>query len=66
MSWIAAGLTFLGNVILIDQKSWIAFVIFFIGNSLWAYHWFKKKEWAALFLVSVFLAQNIYGIWRWR
>lgn len=66
ISWIASGLTLLGNVILIRKRSWKAFVIFFVGNAIWFYYWFSKQEWAAMILVGVFLLQNIWGIWSWR
>jgi hypothetical protein len=66
MDWIASSLTFLGNIILIKTKHWFTFVIFFVGNSLWAYYWFSKKEYAALILVSFFLIQNLWGIYEWK
>jgi len=66
MSWTASVLIFLGNFILIKMKSWKAFVIFLIGNSLFAYYWLVKQEWATLILVCLFIAQNILGIVDWR
>lgn len=66
MDWIASALTFIGYIVLIKTKHWFTFVIFFIGDSLWAIHWFIMKEYAALMLVSIFLLQNIWGIIAWR
>jgi hypothetical protein len=66
ISWIASGLTLAGNVVLIRYKSWKTFVIFLIGNSLFAYDWYVKKEWAVFLLVVVFIFQNIWGIYSWR
>jgi hypothetical protein len=66
ISWIAAGLMLIGNVILIKYKSWIAFVLMAIGNVLYIYYWFTKQEWATFILVAIFLGQNIWGIVSWR
>lgn len=66
IDWVASGLTLLGNVILIQRKSWIAFLVFFAGNSLWFVHWVDRREYAALVLVCLFLAQNLWGIYSWR
>jgi hypothetical protein len=66
ISWIASGLVLIGNIILIKYKSWKTFVIFFIGNSLFAYDWYIKKEWPVFILVCLFMLQNIWGIISWR
>ena len=66
ISWIASGLVLIGNVILIKYKSWWTFVIFLVGNTLFAFDWFFKKEWAVFVLVIVFIFQNIWGIRSWR
>jgi hypothetical protein len=66
LSWIASGLTLLGNIILIGNKSWKSFVIFAIGNAMFSYYWFIREEWATFVLVLVFLAQNVWGLIKWR
>ena len=66
ISWLASGLVLVGNVVLIYKKHWGAFVIFLVGNSLFAYDWFIKKEWAVFILVNLFILQNIWGIISWR
>ncbi len=66
MDWIASILLWIGNIVLIRKKSWIAFVIYFMGNILWLIYWIPRKEWAAAILVGTFMAQNIWGILSWR
>jgi len=66
LSWIASGLTLIGNVILIRNKSWKAFIIFIIGNGIFTYYWFIKHEWATMILVIIFLGQNVWGLITWR
>ena len=66
ISWIASGLVLVGNIVIIYKKHWFAFVIFIVGNSLFAYDWFVKKEWPVFILVCVFLIQNVLGIIQWR
>ena len=65
IDWIAAILLWIGNYLLIYQKSWIAFVIFLFANMIWAVYWLRKKEWAAMILVLTFIIQNILGIIEW-
>lgn len=66
ISWLASGIILIGNVILIKSKGWKTFVVFIIGNSLFAYDWFIKKEWAVFILVNLFILQNVWGIISWR
>jgi len=66
IDWIAAALLWAGNYLLIYQKSWVAWAIFIVANLLWAAHWLKRKEWAALILVTTFIVQDILGILAWR
>jgi Flp pilus assembly protein TadB len=66
IDWAAAVLLWVGNYFLIYQRSWVAFVIFFVANGLWFVHWYKKREWAAMILVFTFLLQNILGVIAWR
>jgi len=66
IDWIAATLTWIGNLILIERKPWWVFGIFFVANSLWVYYWFQKGETAAMLLTFSFAIQNIYGIVKWR
>jgi uncharacterized membrane protein YbaN (DUF454 family) len=66
MDWVASALCLIGNIVLIKKKHWSVFVIYFIANSIWAYWWFVRQEWAAMILVSIFMAQNIYGFYEWR
>jgi len=66
LSWVAASIIFLGNFILIKNKSWKVFIIFAIGNMLYAFYWITQHQWATLLLVSLFVFQNIYGIIRWQ
>lgn len=66
ISWIASAIIFIGNIVLIKTKSWYTFLIFLVGNSLFAYYWFTKKEWAVLILVTLFICQNLWGIISWR
>lgn len=63
--WLAAILTFAGNFILIDQKSWISFCIFFVANLVWVVHWRRTRQLAPMLLSSVFLLQNIWGVIQW-
>ncbi len=65
ISWIAAGLMLIGNIILIKYKSWISFAVMAVGNILYVYYWFIKQEWATFILVSIFLAQSIWGLVKW-
>lgn len=66
LSWVAATIIFLGNFLLIKSKSWKVFIVFAIGNTLYAYYWITQRQWATLLLVSLFVFQNIYGIIKWR
>jgi nicotinamide riboside transporter PnuC len=65
MDWIAAGLMLFGNAIIITRKHWIAFVIFLIANTIYAYYWLINQQWATLILCSFFIGQNIWGIISW-
>jgi hypothetical protein len=66
MDWIAAFLTILGNVVLIQYKHWSSFVIFLFANSIWVVYWIGKREYAVLIVVAIFLCQNVWGIISWR
>jgi hypothetical protein len=66
LSWVAAVIIFSANFILIKSKSWKVFIIFILGNSMYAYYWFVEKQWATFILVSFFIIQNIYGLIQWR
>ena len=66
MDWVASAIVFIGNIFLIKTKAWWVFIIFFFGNALWAYYWFVKQEYAAMILVSVFLLQNVWGLFSWK
>jgi hypothetical protein len=66
IDWLAAVLCWTGNFILIKKKSWYAFVIFLVANSLWFFYWITKHEIAAMILVGTFMLQNAYGIYEWR
>jgi hypothetical protein len=66
LSWVASGLTLIGNVVLIKYKTWKTFVIFAVGNAMFVYYWIAKEEWATMILCSVFLAMNVWGIVSWR
>ena len=66
MDWIASVLCLIGNVVLIKKKSWVAFAIYLVANSIWALYWYLNQEWAAMILVSIFMAQNIWGIVTWK
>jgi len=65
ISWIASFLILAGNVLVIG-KDWRSFLIFMLGNGLFAYYWFIRKEWATFLLVCIFFIQNIYGLIKWR
>jgi hypothetical protein len=54
------------NFILIKYKDWKVFIVFAIGNGMYAYYWMVQREWATLLLVLAFLFQNIYGIISWK
>jgi hypothetical protein len=64
--WVATAISILGNFVLIYTKSWIAFVVFFLGNLLWAGIWIVSRDWPTLVLIVFFLSQNILGLLRWR
>ena len=66
VSWLASAICFAGNFVLIKTKSWKAFVMFFVANSLFVFYWTIRHEWATLILVSFFLLQNVLGIIEWR
>lgn len=66
LSGIAAILMLLGNTILVQYKTWVAFVIMAIANGMYIYYWIIREEWATCVLVSVFFVQNIWGIIKWR
>jgi hypothetical protein len=66
LSWVSAAIVFIANFILIKSKSWKVFIMFMIGNGLYAYYWFVEKQWATLILVSVFVIQNVYGLIKWK
>lgn len=66
LSWLASGLTLLGNIVLIKSKKWYCFLIFMLGNSMFVYYWLVKQEWPTMILCSVFLSMNIWGLIKWR
>jgi len=66
IDWIAAALTWIGNLILIQKKPWWVFGIFFIANCLWVVYWLPQKEYAATLLTFSFAIQNIWGLRKWR
>jgi hypothetical protein len=66
MDWFLAGIMLYATFILIKDKTWKAFVLMGIANLGYAIYWFSKQEWATMLLVTIFLAQNIWGIVKWR
>jgi hypothetical protein len=66
ISLIAAILMLIGNQYLIKYKSWKAFVILIIADSLYLYYWFIQKEWVTFVLILVFLGQAIEGLLTWK
>ena len=66
MDWIASALTWGGNALLIWKKSWVAFAIFLVANSIWVYWWVSHQQWSAAVLCGTFLLQNLWGIYSWR
>lgn len=66
MSWVGAGIILLATTLLIKNKSWKAFIPFIIGNALYAVYWGLQHEWATLILTTIFVAQNIWGLIKWR
>jgi predicted membrane chloride channel (bestrophin family) len=66
MSWVGAAIILGATTILIRDKTWKAFIPFIIGNALYAVYWGLQHEWATLILTSIFVAQNIWGLIKWR
>lgn len=66
VSLVAAVLLWVGNVLLIRDKSWKSFVIFLVANIIWFFYWMSRGEWVAMILVLTFALQNIWGIASWR
>lgn len=66
VSLVAAVLLWIGNILLIRDKSWKAFVIYFVANCIWFFYWMSKGEWVAMVLVFTFAVQNWWGILSWR
>jgi hypothetical protein len=65
MDWFLAGIMLYANFILIKDKTWKAFALMGLGNLGYSLYWFSKQEWATMLLVSAFLAQNVWGIFKW-
>lgn len=65
LDWIGAITLWIGNFVLINKKSWKAFVVFGIGNLSYLVYWITKGEWVTAVLVFSFLCQNIWGVWKW-
>jgi len=66
ISWVASGLTLIGNIVLIKSKSWKTFVIFAVGNVMFIYYWYILNQYPTLILCTIFLGMNIWGIISWR
>ncbi len=65
MDWVASGLLWIGNIVLIKWKHWSAFIIFGVANVIWLVYWISKHETAATLLVASFIVQNVWGIVSW-
>lgn len=65
MDWIGAFLLWIGTFIAIKYKSWVAFLVMLIGNIFYLVYWIKAGEVATILLVTTFIGQDIYGIWKW-
>ena len=73
MGWIRGRprLDWVGNIFLIlgmwlvGDKAREAFIFAFIGEFLWVYYAWKKKEWALVFICVIFalLAARNWFIW---
>jgi hypothetical protein len=66
ISWVASGLTLLGNIVLIKTKAWYCFLIFMVGNGMFVYYWAVKHEWPTMILCSIFFITNVWGIVKWK
>jgi len=66
LSWLCAGIMLVANFVLIKYKNWWVFIVFALGNGLYAYYWFNQAQWATFVLTTAFFFQNIYGIIVWR
>lgn len=65
IDWLASYLLWAGNFLMIYWKHWAAWLVFIVANLLWARHWLRRREWAALILVTSFIVQDILGLIAW-
>ncbi len=64
ISWIGAVFTVVGTLLNAYQIIW-CWPIWMIGNCIWLYWSYSKKEWAQFFLFSAFQLSNTIGWYQW-
>lgn len=64
ISWIASILSLIGTI-LNAFKMIYCWPVWIVGNFLWIYWSFKKKEWSQFILWVVFQITNIFAWYAW-
>jgi nicotinamide riboside transporter PnuC len=65
MDWIATAFGFIGTVVLIKTKHWVALAIYCVSDLLWVFYLFPRGEYRAVALFVMYLATQGYGIYEW-
>ena len=64
ISWIASFFSLFGTVLNAFMIIW-CWPIWIVGNILWIYWAYKKKEWSQFILWIVFEGANVLGWYQW-
>ena len=64
ISWIASIISLIGIMLNAYKIIW-CWPVWIIGNLLWLYWSYKKREWAQFILWMVFEVTNIFAWYQW-
>jgi len=67
VSWIATGLSILGNMYVIQletERQKIGYYIWVVSNIIWVSYFLVSQQWAPFCLFAVYLMIAIAAIWK--